>query len=182
MAKRIGAIVSLVLIAILIISTVIMANTSVNYSVQCNTPDDIYVSLGSNSSQPATDKQKEEILAYINNASQEKVLTALFSGNLGKHAELTSKKSTLSTVSNNFYIRYTYNQEQKLQLNGQEYKDESNKSVVFEDLIFVLEDVEDATELKVYVIPNDDNNMRYTYYYTVEGDFAELYSYLDKNF
>ena len=44
MAKKIGAIVSLSIIGVLIIATIIMANIKINYSINCSTPDKIYVS------------------------------------------------------------------------------------------------------------------------------------------
>lgn len=182
MAKKIGACVSLGIIAILIIATIIMANINLSYSVQCATPSDIYVSLGSETSQPASAEEKTAIMNYINSASQEKMLTALFNGNLNKHATLTSKKGTLSTESSKYYVRYTYNESQTLKVNGKDYMNEDKDTVKYDDLIFVIEDVEDATVVKVYVIPDDSNNMRYTYYYTVDANLSDLYSYLDANF
>ena len=61
MAKKVGAIVSLSIIGVLIIATIILANLKVDYSIQCNKPDSIWVN-GS----VANETEMNEIINYIN--------------------------------------------------------------------------------------------------------------------
>ena len=85
MAKKICAIVSLSIIGILIIATIVLANVSVNYGVVCASPNVVYVQYEDEALRNAT-SDKDEIVNYITNASQEKMLSALFNGELNKKA------------------------------------------------------------------------------------------------
>lgn len=183
MAKKIGAIVSLSIIGILILATIIMANVNVNYSIRCETPTTVYVSYGANTERDAQ-ANKDAIVDYINNASKEKSLTALFNGNLGKKANVVAASSvgkTISTTSSSFYVRYRYNNAQKLMDGKKEYKDSNGNAVYFDDLVFTVSDVDGSAVVNVYVIPDSTNANVYTHYYELEADFTELYDYLVNN-
>lgn len=172
MAKKIGAIVSLSIIGILIIATIIMANINIDYSVKCLKPDVVYVQTSDGNTLGVSSEQKDKIVELINLTSKEKVLTALFNGNLDKKAELVTEKSTISTP-NNFYVRYKYTTKQELN---------ENNSITYEELVFVVNNIEGETEVKVYVIPESENANTYSHYYILSADFEELYSYLNENF
>ena len=182
MAKKIGAIASLSIIGILIIATIVMANININYGVPASTPNEIYVQYGNSTTFRADADQKSEIVKLINSASQEKSLTALFSGDLGKKAKITTSKSSLSLSSDTFYVRYSYNESQTLKDGKSKFVDGDGKSYTYDDLIFVVKDVDGQTEVRVYVIPDDAKSLNYTHYYTVEADFEDLYAYLDSQF
>ncbi len=182
MAKKIGAIVSLSIIGILIIATIVMANININYGISTKTPNEIYVQFGSASAFRADAEQKSEIIDLIEFASQEKSLTAMFSGDLGKHAKITTKKSTLTPSSDNFYVRYSYNEAQTLKEGKSKFVDGDGKSYTYRDLIFEIKDVEGESKFTVYVIPDTNKKMAYTHYYTVDADFEKLFSYLDQEF
>lgn len=175
MAKKIGAIVSISIIGILIIATIIMANVNVNYSVKCATPTSVWVQYGSNSERNAQDKA-DEIVDYINNASKEKALTALFNGTINKKPNIVTASSVGKTLPSNsgFYIRYRYENAQKL-------TDNNGKEVYYDDLVFEVKDLEGINVIKVFVIPNAQEAKTYTHYYEVEADYGALYSYLVEN-
>lgn len=185
MAKKIGAIVSISIIAILIIATIIMANVNVNYGINCSTPTSVWVNYNSNNpnnERNAQDKA-DEIINFINNASKEKSLTALFNKTLGKEAEVfaTSEKSLPS--NSDFYIRYRYENAQKLKVGDDDYKDSTGNAVYYDDLVFTVENEEGISIVKVYVIQDSQNANKYTHYYELEADFTALYDYLvDNNF
>ena len=183
MAKKIGAIVSLVIIGALIVATIIMANININYSVPCATPNDIYVQMGSGTPERVTNADmKKKIVNYINDASQENSLTALFNGNIGNYAKVVSKKGTFSTTASTFYVRFTYNDVQTLKEGDSKFVDSDGKTYSYDDLVFAISDTDGETEVMVYVIPDDADSKRYSHYYTVDADFSDLYSYLDSNF
>ena len=183
MAKKIGAIVSLSIIGVLILATIIMANVNVNYSVKCATPTTIYVRYGSNGERDAQ-ANSNAIVEYINNASKEKSLTALFNGTLGKKANVVAASSvgkTLTYSSNTFYVRYRYVNAQKLMDGKKAFKDVNGKEVLYDDLVFTVNNVEGTSVVNVYVIPDSTNADSYTYYYELEADFGDLYNYLVEN-
>lgn len=177
MAKKIGAIVSLTIIGILIIATIVMANININYGVPCSSPADIHVEYSGTSIHP-DNAEREKIASYINTASNEKVLNAIFNGNLGEHAKVTTHRGTLSSSSSAYYVRYSYNSSQTLKENGSKFVDGDNKSYTFEEIVFVITEAEGVSEFKAYVIPDDSNNAKYSHYYTFNADFEDLYDYL----
>ena len=179
MAKKIGAIVSLSIIGILILATIIMANVNVDYSIDCAKPTSVWVLYNSNDSNKervASDKNAKTIVNFINNASKEKSLTALFNGNLNKEAKLVLESNAGKTVptTTGFYVRYSYENQQKT-------KDNNGKVVAYDDLVFTVSDLEGANVVKVYVIPDSTNSMTYTHYYELEADFEKLYDFLVEN-
>lgn len=183
MAKKIGAIVSLSIIGILILATIIMANVNVNYSINCATPTTVWVKQG-NSEIEAKGKASN-IIEYISEASKEKSLTALFNGTLGKKAEVkevvgTSGKTIPSSAS--YYVRYRYNQPQKLMVGKNAYKNSNNSEVYYEDLVFEINNVEGTEIFNVYVVLDATNSNTYAYWYELEANFGELFKYLEQNF
>lgn len=174
MAKKIGAIVSLSIIGILILATIIMANVDVKYNIKCATPTSVWVNYNSNdSSKERQVSDAETVVNYINNASKEKSLTALFNGTLNKKAKLVAESKNGKKLPSNssFYVRYRYENAQKVQ-------DNNGNEVVYDDLVFTVTDTDDIQLVKVYVIPDSANATTYTYYYELEADFSSLYDYL----
>lgn len=178
MAKKIGAILSISIIGILIIATIIMANVNVKYNIDCATPTYVYVSYKSNdpSKERDANEKASTIVSYINNASQEKALTALFNGTLNKKPNIVTASSVGKTLPSNegFFVRYRYENQQKL-------VDNNGKEVYYDDLVFVIKDLEGVNVVNVYVIPDAQNAKTYTHYYEVEADYSALYEYLVAN-
>lgn len=181
MAKKIGAIVSLSIIAILIIATIIMANVSVDYSINCAKPTSVRVIYGN--TEKVVGDEADKIVDIISNASKEKSLTALFNGNLNKKAELKVASSVGKTVPSNsgYYVRYRYANPQNLKDGKSNYKDSNGNTVVYDDLLFTVNESNNGV-INVYVIQNKTNANVYTYYYELEADFSELYSLLDATY
>jgi len=182
MAKKIGAIASLSIIGILIIATIIMANIRVDYSINCSTPDKVWVVHNSGYDQPTTE-QANKIVELISNASKENYLSALFNGNLGKTASIASVTGTKTVPStSNFYVEYVYNNPQTLMVGKDKYEDNKGNSYVYERLIFTVNSTEGESKVNVYVIADSDAPTTYTHYYELEADFNDLYNYLQQNF
>ena len=173
MAKKIGAIVSLVIIAVLIVATIIMANINIDYSIKCVKPDVVYIQNG----QGVTDEEKDEIVKLISNASKENSLTALFNGELNKKATVKTEKKTFSKTPSNFYVRYVYYTEQELKEGDVVVKNADGEVCKYSGLVFVVD--KDVTEdIKVYVVPDSENPYSYSHYYKLDADFSGLYNYL----
>lgn len=181
MAKKIGAIVSLVLIAVVIIAAIVMVNIDIDYSIDCVKPDYVWVQTSDKEQHITTSEQKDKIVELISGASKQNALTALFDGELKKKAEVFTLKSTISNPSN-FYVRYKYTTKQELIVNGKKYKDADGKVETYEELVFVVNDVEGEQETKVYVIPESDQVNATSYYFSLDANFEDLFSYLNENF
>lgn len=175
MAKKICAIVSLSVIGVLILATIIMANVKVDYGVRCANPTTVYVCYGSNAERDVKES-KNEIVSLINNASKESSLTALFNGTLNKKAKVVTASSVGKSIpsTNGFYVRYRYENDQKL-------VDNNDKTVYYQDLVFEVNDLAGTNIVKVYVVPNSQNSSVYTHYYELEANFEALYDYLVEN-
>ncbi len=176
MAKKIGAIVSLSIIGILILATIIMANVSVSYSIECAKPTNVWVLYNSNDPNRAREinaTNAETVVNLINDASKEKSLTALFNGNINKEAKLNlvSKAGTSVPSTSGFYVVYNYE-------NKQTVKDAKGNSVYYEELIFTVNNVEGTALVKVYLIPDATKPMTYTHCFDLDANFKGLFDFL----
>ena len=184
MAKKIGAIVSLSIIGVLILATIIMANVNVDYSIKCATPTTVYVCYGS-STETDAGEITSTIVNYINNASKEKSLTALFNGTLDSEAKVVAVSSVgtnLNMNSNTFYVRYHYDVAQKLKQGKNDYKDVNGNVVYYEELIFTVANLQGENIVNVYVIPDSTKDKTYTYRYDLKANFEDLYNYLNEQY
>lgn len=171
MAKKVGAIVSLSIIGVLIIATIILANLKVNYSVECNKPDSVWVN-GS----VANETEMNEIINYINDASKSTRLSALFNGEWNKEVSLMTENGTIYYNDDNYYVRYHYATQQELKVNNE------TKNATYAELVFTVSKIDEKAEYKVYVIPDATKSSTYSHYYTIDADFGTLYKYLENNF
>lgn len=171
MAKKIGAIVSLSIIGVLIVAIIVLSNLKVNYSIKCSKPDSIQVGKS-----VATSEQLNEIVNYINDASNETRITALFNGNWNKKAELTTENGTISYNSDNYYVRYHYAQNQQATVG------KDAKEVYYSEIVFTVSSIDEEAEYKVYLIPDASNPDKYSHYYVLDADFGILFKYLENEF
>ena len=186
MQKRIWAIVSLSIIGILIIATIIMANVDVNYKINCANPDIMWVQHAGGNQVRVEGDEYNEILNYINNASKESSLTALFGGRINDTATVTSNGSTATSIpsTTNYYVIFEYNNSQKLMVGNNSYKDGDGNEYYYSELVFTVNPNDESCEVKVYIKPFYNSNgdaeiiETYTRYYTVTADFSGLYNYL----
>lgn len=186
MQKRIWAIVSLSIIGILIIATIIMANVDVNYKINCANPDIMWVQHASGNQVRVEGDEYDEILNYINNASKESSLTALFGGRINDTATVTSNGSTATSIpsTTNYYVIFEYNNPQKLMVGNDSYKDGDGNEYYYKELVFTVNPSEESGQVRVYIKPFYNSNgdaeiiETYTRYYTVTADFSGLYNYL----
>lgn len=190
MQKRIWAIVSLSIIGILIIATIIMANVDVNYKINCVNPDFMWVQNADGNEVRVEGEQYDEILNYINNASKESSLTALFGGRINDTAEVTTNSSTTSSSipsTTNYYVIFEYNDPQKLMVGNNSYKDGDGNEYYYRELVFTVNPSEESGQVRVYIKPFYNSNGEaeiietYNRYYLVTADFGDLYNYLEES-
>ena len=179
MAKRIGAIITLSLIGILIITTIVMSLIPVSYAIVCNTPDRIeYKVNNSGFLSGISDDDRGYIENYLNNTSKESSLVALFKNNINGKAEIVSgSRQTISYSSSNNYIKFVYNTNQKLMDGKSVYKDSSNNEYEYKHLTFEIPYTQEEY-IKVYVTGASDNDDTYRKYYKLTGVYQELYNYI----
>lgn len=186
MQKKIWAIVSLSIIGVLIIATIIMANVKVNYQIVCNNPDIMWVQYNNGTQRRVEGDEYNQILNYINNASKESSLTALFGGRINDTATITTNGGSGSSIpsSSNYYIYFEYTSPQKLMAGKKAYKDGDGKEYYYRELVFSVNPNETDNQVKVYIKPYYNSNGdieiidTYTKYYLVTADFSDLYTYL----
>ena len=192
MAKKIIAIVSLVLIGLLISATLVMANVKVNYGINCSKPNIIRVLKPSSAdADSVSETQKAEIEKFINGASKESSLTALFNGTLFEHAQVETDVSTptaITTKSNCYYVQYVYTQPQILKEGNKNYK-ENNQTYLYKELWFEVSNLEGVNSYNVYIVPYLDNNGEENQnskisakHYVLNANLLSLYNYLVENF
>lgn len=192
MAKKVIAIVSLVLIGLLIGATIVMANVKVDYGVNCNNPDLVRILKPGESSPvgPENDEQLNKIKSLIKNASRQSSLNALFNGSLFDEAKVVTDKSTPSSISKKsdcYYVQYVYSNAQTLKEGNDNYKENGN-TYLYKELWFEVSNTNGTSEVKVYIIPyldaNGNENQEYVSakHYALTADFTGLYNYLVENF
>ena len=173
MAKKICAIVSLSIIGVLIITTIIMANININYGINFKAPVYVYVN---NTEVSLTEQNK--IVEYINGASNENCLNALFTGKLNNQAKVVNTGSKKLSTTKGYSVEFYYDEPQILMESNKKYTDENGKSYTYERLIFEITENNGEAEYKVYVIPNSEERNVYSHYYILNADFTDLYNYL----
>ena len=193
MAKKITAIVSLVIIGLLIIATIVMANVNVDYKINCAKPDKIYVQYGSSTAQPIAYFPGEgengevynEIWSLISNASKQNSLSALFNGNLNKKAEVVVAENPtngLTGVSANMFVTFVYNNPQNLMEGNKKYKDGDGQSAQYTELVFAVTEMNEQTSMKVYIkdyVKDPTASTKYyTRYYLLTANLGDLHTYL----
>lgn len=183
MAKKIGAIVSLSIIAILIVLTIITASVSVNHKIECENPQKIWV-YTSGVEQGVEEGEHSKIVELIDDASKQNCLSAFFAGNLDATAEVVTEAGTVTIDKDKYYVRYHYAEEQDLKQGKSVYKDGDGKTYKYEDLLFEVQDTNGVATVKAYVVPdtNASAGLKYTHYYNVWADFSDLYNYLNSRF
>ena len=193
MAKKITAIVSLVIVGILMITTLILANITVNRRINCADPNSVWVFTGTvwnaGSGRETSKEEKDKIVDLINNASKGKLLSTMFNGNYYKKVEI-EKADSLINISTprgfgyDYFVCYNYNNAQTLKLGNKDYKDDNGEKYLYKQLYFGVKSVEGRAVFDVYVAPylnangGVNENYNYLYRYQLTADFGELYNYL----
>lgn len=168
MAKKIGAIITLVLIGLVVTATIIMANIKVSHNINYNKPTSVWVSYNNGAhAEVKNEEQVNKILNYMDEATEESFLNALLNKTLKEKPQAKKYRSTTSNIPSNskFYLIFHYDNMQKL---------EGVDNVYYSELVFTVSDT--AEEAKVYV--SEDGSMTYKYYYVLNVNYSEIYNYL----
>lgn len=187
MAKKVSAIVSLSIIGVLIVLTIILANVKYDYSIKCNTPDRIYVQTSSSSRKVVEGDEFKKIKGYIDNASKEVCISAMFNGRLNQKANIVSESESGITMptAEGFYVTYAYDSAQVLKDGKKDYKNSEGNKYYYRELVFSVTETKGETTVRVYVKPyytssgEVSTENKYTKYYELKADFGDLYSYLN---
>ena len=174
MAKRIGAILSLVIVVLVIVTTIILGAVKIDHNIECNNPDEVWVKYNNQTPRKLQTEHAEEVVKLINDATKENLLTALINSTANEKPELVQYKTTNSNIpsNSNYYLIYSYENKQKVT-----YKD---TDVYYSDLMFTIADTDGKDEVKVYL--SEDGSMKYKYYYVINVDYSEVFNFLQENF
>lgn len=195
--KIILAGISLFIVAFVVIATIIMSNVKLEYGINCATPNEIEIRIGSNTNavRSPSDEQKKTIIGYINSASKQSALNALFNGELNKKATIKSLSGTTYTtlttpsrVNYDYFVVYKYNEAQPLKVGKKNYEVDGD-AYLYKELYFGVKQTDGEAEINVYVNPyfekgtgNVFNDKEYYhYYYVLQADFDNLFNYLKEN-
>lgn len=184
MAKRITAIVSLSIIGILILTTLILSCINIDYKIEYNKPNNIFVQYGSQLQQ-VKDQDSSQISKLIDDASKKNLLSQMFSGQLNQKQSLMTDSTNGITLKNptKFYVSFIYNEPQILKLNGKDYK-ENGEKCYYTRLVFEVNDVDSFDDVTVFVTPDKDadgdpmSSTKYTRRYIYKANFKPLYDFL----
>lgn len=184
MAKKVIAIVSLVIIGLLIGATIVLANVNVDYGINCAAPEIIRVlKPGAKDANSTSDQQFKEIKKLVSNASKTSCLSAIFDGTLFDEVSIVEDKTTeINKKSDCYYVQYVYSTNpQTLKEGNKNYKvDGSN--YLYKELWFEISNVRGVNEFNVYVVPTDKLSTYSSMHYVVKADYSALYNYLVENF
>ncbi|MBR6778618.1 MAG: hypothetical protein IKM43_00480 [Clostridia bacterium] len=171
MAKKICAIVSLVLVAIVVTTTLILSNIEINNNIEYREPTRIYVQYRSFEKTAVSDTQKAQILKLLNDANDKNLLTSLFDGTKDEKPQLITERTTAKTIptASDFYVIFYYENPQKL----------AEEDYTYRQLVFTVTSVDNKAEVKVYITPSDE--MKYSKYYSINTNYNDLYNYLVDN-
>ena len=167
MAKKISAIVSLVLIAIVVATTIIMATIKVDHNIKYKNPDEVWVTYNGKTQQIVAEKDANKILKLMKEATTESYLTALFNKTTKEKPELVDYRNTASSIPSTsyYYVIFNYSNPQKI-----------DDDFYYTSLIFSIDKEDGEKEVKVYI--SEDGTMTYKKYYLIDVDYSSIYTYL----
>ena len=178
MAKRIMAIVALTIISLLIITTIIMGSVNTYYGASFENPNEVYVQYGSNAATKADAETADKIVSLIKDSSKQKVLTAFFTGELNKTAEVNS--STIKTMpsTSGFKVVLNYSTPQYIKVGNKIFKDGDGNSYKYAKLAFVITNTNGYVKSTAYIIEDELNPTRYTHSFVFDADYSGVYNFL----
>ena len=187
--------VSLGLIAVIAITTILMALIPVGRVPQIEKPDfRVYVATTDTStigsgyltllSKTADDKRDQETIDKVweefTNAPKEKAITALFNGTLNdavKYEKFGSYKyqSVKTTEEDKAVIVFQYSEKQYIDDKGNPTTKDAEKKTEFDHVYFVITAEDERTEVQVMVGLWTTSQIRVYGQYTMSGNFSDLY-------
>lgn len=182
--KKIIAIISGCLVAILLTVTIVLACTQFTATSVVN--DGAYaveVFKGSSTSTVTIDDSRDEFkqIMKLHKASlKENNLSSLFQGAKGFDAQVKNEEVAISTITSNestYVLHFMYDEAQNLKLNKENYTDkDNNKVVTYTHLYVVVNNSANYQEYKVYLA----DGVATKSYYNVKliAQQADLYEYV----
>jgi len=171
MAKKIGAIFSLLLVGALVVATIILANIKVDNNINYRKPNEIWVTYNSQHQKLVDNKaDADKIVKLIDIAAEDRMLNAMFDKRLEEKAELKHYKNSSGTDvprNGDFYVIFKYNNQQKVVSNGIAY--------YYTELVFTVKDTDGEVLTKVYLT---EGNMVYARHYELNVDYSDVYNFL----
>lgn len=188
MAKKISLIVLYCVLAILVVGIVLGVCINNSYLPEIQSPYSVYAKNETGVAQSyntdmQTDKDAyDEFMKEFNKSFEESYISSIFSGHAFKNDRIELVGKTKPTFSK-WSIRFTYNTEQTIMLNGKEYAHVTNTSKVlkFSEVIFDLQESEGLTQNKMYYVVNETvNGENVTNYYSrvILCNFDGLYDFV----
>ena len=182
--KKIIAIISGCLVAILLTVTIVLACTKHTATSVINTGAySIEIYKGSSTSALEIDEDRneyKEIMKRYKASLKENNLSAIFQGAKSWKPEVKNEEvaiSTVTSVESTYVLRFIYDEEQTLKLNGKNYSDPETENVVtYTGLYVVVNNSANYEDYKVYLVNGNDTKS----YYNVNliAHQASLYEYI----
>ena len=183
--KKIISIVALSLVGLLVVATIVMACVQYNSFSAVNKDAGIItvIRTSSQTSFDADDKEYDKIYSLIEKSRKENALSTLFQGAFGFEPEVdvkSNEQSMPTAVDGTYYIKFVYNEEQTLKINGKAYTTNTTTKETLTYTIMYLEvkNAKDFTEVNAYFGSNEAGT-KYTYSVSMIAHQADLYSYIN---
>jgi hypothetical protein len=182
--KKIIAIISGSLVAILLTVTIILACTQFTATNVVNSGA-YSIEVYKGSSTVALDihkdyKEYDEIMKKYNASLKENNLSSLFQGAKGWKAEVKPEEVTISNITSNestYVLRFIYDEEQTLKLNGKNYIDEeTDNEITYTCLYVVVNNSANYEDYKVYLA--NGNATKSYYNVNLIAHQSGLYEYI----
>lgn len=187
--KQKTAIISLIIVGVLLITTIILAIVPVNHAIKVENPNQIILHYNGDYKILTESENSNEyctIISKLKKSGKEKVIEAMFNGRLGEKVELnvdaTSKKIDYTSGC---YLEYYYatGNLQTLKDGKSNYKYSSGEVYRYARIIFELNSEDDFITCNAYVIPVDtatdyEDSVHYTKYYTFTANLSSLNEYV----
>lgn len=178
--KKIGAIISLSLIAALIITTITLALIPFNYMMNISTPDIISVykdGIKTTYLKDVESDEFDEIYDLLTKGFKVSVMSTIFNGNL-KKSDLVIGQTRSVSLNSGTKVMFEYNTPQILKDGNENY---NNGEVSYEYLVFEVAEIDDLILQKCYIANTDvtSNYVSYKNYYETLCNFSELYNLIN---
>ena len=182
--KKIIAIVSGCLVAILLTVTIILACTqNVATNVVNSGAYSIEVFKGSSTSTLEVNKDRaeyKEIMKRYEASLKENNLSSIFQGAKSWKAEVENEEVSISEITSNestYVLHFIFDEEQTLKLSGKEYTDEEGEKLCYTRLYVVVNNSANYEDYKVYLVNGGQATKSY-YNVNLIAHQSSLYEYI----
>lgn len=185
--KKVLTIVALSLVGLIVITTIVLGFINVSFEqVTINEAYSLTVyKNGDDQTYLKTDTDTtvfNDLNNLFNKQSEQSILKSLFTGAFSVEAEVINEATTLSQnqkLNNGYWLVYKFDQEQTLKIDGEEYKDITQKeqTVTYKKLAVSVVKTEDMELVTMYIFSTTASTTA-THTIRVYANLASTYEYI----